>query len=462
MSAIDPDAPIPLYFQLKTLLLEEILEGRYGPGDRLPTEHELCRRFGISRTPVHRALSELSEEGVILRQRRRGTFVNPHWLRRNPGRAELRITAPEGPWEDLIDRWAPDGLRITVATVALPDLHRALTHAVGRGRAPDLAVVDSVWVPEFAAAGFLWDLTELDAAWVDEQLGQFLEPFGRRSGAGTYAVQAEADVAGLWYRLDAVDDPPCTWEELREGLRATGPLAMPAGSRAGETTTYCALALLASNGVEVLDGERVALDRLGTMEALAFLVDLVEEGLLPKEAVAYEWDRPIRLLAEGHAAFALGGSYEAARLAELAGVRMEEITRSFSFVPVPGGPRGEPASLAGGMVYGVFRQGAHPERAMRLLRHLVSPPALADMSLSTGQVPPHRRAVELVAPESPFLASTAALLERSVVRPATPAYARVSAQIQRMVEAALTGRLSPAEAAARTAEMIGAITGLPT
>ena len=45
--AIDPKLPIPVYFQLKTLLLEEILDGRYGPDGRLPTEHQLCERHGI-------------------------------------------------------------------------------------------------------------------------------------------------------------------------------------------------------------------------------------------------------------------------------------------------------------------------------------------------------------------------------------------------------------------------------
>ncbi len=54
--AVDATQPIPIYFQLKTLLLEEILEGRYGTDGRLPTEHELCERFGISRTPVSRGL----------------------------------------------------------------------------------------------------------------------------------------------------------------------------------------------------------------------------------------------------------------------------------------------------------------------------------------------------------------------------------------------------------------------
>ena len=84
VSSIDPDRPIPVYFQLKTLLLEQILQGEYAPGDRLPTEQALCAVHGLSRTSVGRALSELADEGVIVRYRRRGSFVNPHWSPPDP------------------------------------------------------------------------------------------------------------------------------------------------------------------------------------------------------------------------------------------------------------------------------------------------------------------------------------------------------------------------------------------
>src|SRR6266508_3757194 len=151
--SIDPKQPIPLYFQLKTLLLEEILGARYGPGDRLPTEHELCEWYAFSRPPVSRALSELAEEGVILRHRRRGTFVNPHWLRRRPDRPEIRVVVPEeGPWARMIRDAAAD-VEVDLVTVSRPSLHETLTHAVAEGHAPDLAVLDSVWAAEFAAAG---------------------------------------------------------------------------------------------------------------------------------------------------------------------------------------------------------------------------------------------------------------------------------------------------------------------
>src|SRR3954451_9800248 len=132
--SINPAQPIPIYYQLKTLLLEEILSGRYSPEARLPTEHELCDQYAISRTPVSRALSELAEEGVILRHRRRGTFVNPHWLSRRADQPEVRIVVPEGPWDELIRNGLPDEIQVNIVTVPRPKLHQALTHAVGEGQ----------------------------------------------------------------------------------------------------------------------------------------------------------------------------------------------------------------------------------------------------------------------------------------------------------------------------------------
>jgi multiple sugar transport system substrate-binding protein len=472
---IDPAQPIPIYFQLKTLLLEEILGGRYAPGERLPTEHEMCGLYGISRTPVTRALSQLAQEGVILRHPGRGSFVNPHWVQRNPNGRELRIVVPDGPWEKMIREASPPDVRVNVARVGLPDLHQVLTLAIAEGRGPDLAVLDSVWVPEFASAGFLQPLDELDPTWVrDEYEKDFLEPFvaGNRFGGQTVAVQAEADVAGVWYRradLAALGlGPPTSWSELVEAGRTIAAsdrrvrhaVVLPGGSRGGETTTYCLLALLASNGASVLGSSGVTVDSPASVEALEFLHSLVTEGVVPAEAVSYEWDRPIRLLAQGDAAFSFGGSYEGPALARAAGVPTARVWSEFGFVAMPAGPRGGSA-LAGGMVYAISRQAAYPEIAMRLLEQLVSAEALAPMARATSQIPPRRSTVALVSEQSPLLSATAAMLGRAVVRPATPAYARVSVQLQAILEAVLTGRLEPAAASARGADLIAAITGLP-
>jgi ABC-type glycerol-3-phosphate transport system substrate-binding protein len=277
----------------------------------------------------------------------------------------------------------------------------------------------------------------------------------------------------MWYRRAALEalglGPPATWAELRAAGRALAgaggadshPVVLPGGSKAGEAATYVLLALLASNGAAVLEDGVVALDGPATIEALQLLRELVADGVVPVEAVAFEWDRPIRLLAHGAAAICFGGSYEGPRLAKASGLPLSELWDHFGFAPIPGGPRGAPATLAGGMVYGIFRQATNPKLAMRLLEAVTSAEALARMSRATGQIPPRRSAVAQVSDDSPLLASTAELLQHAAVRPATPAYARLSVQLQVMLEAVLTGRLAPPAAVARAAELIGAVTGLP-
>lgn len=236
---------------------------------------------------------------------------------------------------------------------------------------------------------------------------------------------------------------------------------MPGGSLAGEATAYFLIAFLASNGAQVLGPEGVTLGSPATAQALRFLRSLVEEGLVPLDVVGYEWNETIRLLAAGHAALSFGGSYEGEALAEALGVPHREVWDHFGFVHVPAGPRGNPASVAGGMMFAVFRQAAQPEQAMRLVERMVEPKILARFARSSGRTPSRRSAIELVAPDVPFLSRTAELLEDAVSRPWLPSYPRVSAQLQAMLEAVLTGRLGPTAAAQRTADMTAAITGRP-
>jgi GntR family transcriptional regulator len=74
---IDHDSPVPYYYQLKQILAQEIETGRYEPGDKLPSEHDLCEAFKVSRTVVRQALNELEMEGLLRRRKGRGSFVMP-------------------------------------------------------------------------------------------------------------------------------------------------------------------------------------------------------------------------------------------------------------------------------------------------------------------------------------------------------------------------------------------------
>jgi GntR family transcriptional regulator len=73
--AIDRTSPVPFYFQLAALLEQEIASGRWEPKMRLPSEPGLCEHYGVSRTTVRQALARLEQEGLITRDKGRGTFV---------------------------------------------------------------------------------------------------------------------------------------------------------------------------------------------------------------------------------------------------------------------------------------------------------------------------------------------------------------------------------------------------
>ncbi|MGP4139575.1 GntR family transcriptional regulator [Sodalis praecaptivus] len=65
----------PLYAQIHQHLLDEIASGRYASGAKLPSESVLAQQFGTTRSTVVRALQQLAFEGVISREKGRGTFA---------------------------------------------------------------------------------------------------------------------------------------------------------------------------------------------------------------------------------------------------------------------------------------------------------------------------------------------------------------------------------------------------
>jgi GntR family histidine utilization transcriptional repressor len=65
----------PLHAQIRRAIAAPILSGAWPPGRRVPSEHELTARFGVSRMTVNRALASLAGEGLVERRRKAGTVV---------------------------------------------------------------------------------------------------------------------------------------------------------------------------------------------------------------------------------------------------------------------------------------------------------------------------------------------------------------------------------------------------
>lgn len=72
---IDRDSYVPLYIQVMDAVQEYIDGGDAEPGEQLPGEPEMCRLFDVSRTVIRQALRELEHEGLIVREKGKGTFV---------------------------------------------------------------------------------------------------------------------------------------------------------------------------------------------------------------------------------------------------------------------------------------------------------------------------------------------------------------------------------------------------
>ncbi len=69
-------SPVPLYFKVMTEIRDNILSGTWSRGFQLPGELDLARHLGVSVITVRQALGQLAQEGLVRRERAKGTFVS--------------------------------------------------------------------------------------------------------------------------------------------------------------------------------------------------------------------------------------------------------------------------------------------------------------------------------------------------------------------------------------------------
>ncbi len=72
----------PLYKEVKRLLTRAVMAGEWKPGAAIPSERLLAERFHLAVGTVRKAVDELVQENILLRQHGRGTFVTAHNLDR--------------------------------------------------------------------------------------------------------------------------------------------------------------------------------------------------------------------------------------------------------------------------------------------------------------------------------------------------------------------------------------------
>ncbi len=479
---IDRQADVPLHMQLKTLIRRAIEEGHLRPGDRLPTEHQLCQQFGLSRTPVRQALSELTREGLLVRIPGRGTFVADHLDKA----ITLRVVTETGWAQHLLQTeylWNQEHptlpLRLAIEEIPYPHLRDHLTDMVAAGTAPDIALLDSVWVPEFAARGYILPLEDIQPGWEKEYVPQLLPMAvaANRYHERLVALPANVDVTVIWYWRDWLAAEglalPTTWDDIvaighhfqKVHVRARyGPdvygLLFVGGRRGGETTTYQLLPFLWAAGGDLIAGGHVVINSEATIRFLTFLRDLITRHRITPPAVTdFKWNQAALLFARRRTVMTVGGLYEIGFIRKTQPWNEEEFLEHVGIAPLPKGPGGQYATL-GGMSYAIFRQSHRPQMALRFLEYTARPEIIRHF----WRITQRHVAWQHIAPspeEAPLLAASMPLLAYGHPRPVLPEYTRISEQFRWLVEETLRGHGDPATLVARAADRIAAITCFP-
>ena len=77
MHTIDSNSSVPLYSQIKDLILTAIEDGTLKQGEKLPSEMILAQKYGVSRITIRKALESLEEDERLVRIQGKGTPPSP-------------------------------------------------------------------------------------------------------------------------------------------------------------------------------------------------------------------------------------------------------------------------------------------------------------------------------------------------------------------------------------------------
>lgn len=96
MTAAATPSFAPLYLQIKALLERSLEDKEWRPGEAIPSEIDLARRFEVSQGTVRKAIDALAADNLVVRRQGKGTFVATHTEERSSLFRFLRIRPNEG------------------------------------------------------------------------------------------------------------------------------------------------------------------------------------------------------------------------------------------------------------------------------------------------------------------------------------------------------------------------------
>lgn len=368
------------------------------------------------------------------------------------------------PAQQLIDEYNASQDKVKVETNILPQdanvVHDDFVNKLASGdKSVDVMAVDVVYISEFAAAGWLEDLTpHFDKSTQDKYLPGtiYAATFDEKLVSFPWFTNASA----LFYRKDVLEQlgvqPPTTyqgWMDLSEKAKGVNGVEYVADFQAAQSEALVCnwVEFIANNGGGVLDSSgKPIVNSENNIEATKIMADLVK-NYAPEGITTYTEPESEQVFLDGKALFLRDWSgfwsqanREGSKVKDLVGV-----------TTLPIGPNGEePHSTLGGLnlVINKAIDEDQKEAAVDFIKYLSGEKAQKEMNLIAAQ-PPVLQSVYTdpeVLEVNPFYEEFYGIIMNGKARPMSPKYAKVSDAIQRNIHSALTGEVSVEKALDKT------------
>lgn len=327
----------------------------------------------------------------------------------------------------------------------------------------DLVYMDVVWLPKFAAQGWL---RPLDDFFTIEERAKYLpgDIQGSIYKEKIYRLPIQSDGGLLYYRKDLLEKnglkAPRNWTELVEiAKKLQSPptlfgLVFQGKQYEGLVCNF--LELVWGNGGDVTDASgKVVIDSPAAVEALQWMVDAVHKHKISPEGVlTYQEEEARHAFQEGKAVFMRNWPYAWNLMQD----EKSPVRGKVGIIPMPGGSGKKPAATLGGWGFGISAFSKNPQAAWKFIEFAALPENQKTAFFKGGILPTRRSLFDdpEILQASPQIKDLGKVLTLARPRPVHPSYARVSDALQLHVSAALSLQEEPREALFKAAEEIRA------
>ena len=356
-------------------------------------------------------------------------------------------------------------ITLTAAGSQYNDAMAKLLTQAATGTAPDVAVIDSFYLPQYY--DYLQPVDD-----VLEENGISLDswfPFAQKlmkPDDHIVAMWYDTDVRALYYRKDLVETPPTTWDELfdtMEPLKEQGySFLYPAGKN--ETTSCDVLPWFWAQGGEIFDESGKPIfnegeNREAMLQTFEFLKKTIDTGITPQRVTSFMTDgEMIEDVASGSVAMFVGGSWLATQIGEVLG--QETFNEMYGIADIPCITGGTPSTCCGGWTYGIFTQDETKRKlaAQFIIDMFIGDEGNVGYTTASGNLPCRETSYDL---SDRFTSDPNAMAFREIfqnghVRPAQTLYTFFSNEFQVAIADVINGNKTPEEALDNLASVVDA------